>query len=169
MPDAADAPVDLYIAAYDDPEAARADWDAIKKLAGENVIAVEALMLVSRDAEGKIEVEDSAHDVAVGTTVGAVGGLVVGLIFPPALLVSGVVGGVIGAGLGGLLSHHEKQEIKAEVEDVLPPGSSGIVALFDERWASHVDRALGQASDISKHEVDRGSVEQVKAAATSDG
>ena len=28
-----DAPVDLYVAAYADPDAARADWDAIKQLA----------------------------------------------------------------------------------------------------------------------------------------
>lgn len=28
-----DAPVDLYIAAYLDPDAARDDWDAVKQLA----------------------------------------------------------------------------------------------------------------------------------------
>ena len=38
MASATDAPVDLYIAAYDDPGAARGDWDTIKDLAKEDVI-----------------------------------------------------------------------------------------------------------------------------------
>ena len=33
-----DAPVDLYIAAYADPDAARNDWDALKQLAADDVI-----------------------------------------------------------------------------------------------------------------------------------
>ena len=43
-----DAPVDLYVAAYLDPDAARNDWDAIKQLADDDVIKVEGLVLVSR-------------------------------------------------------------------------------------------------------------------------
>ena len=139
-----DVPVDLYIAAYSDPNAAQADWDDIKELAKEKVITVDALVLVSRDDDGKIHVKDNAHDVGVGTALGAVGGLLIGLIFPPAFLASGVVGAGIGAGIGGLVSHHEKKEIKAEVEDTLPPGSSGIVALFEERWLADVEKALAK-------------------------
>ena len=37
MASATDAPVDLYIAAYDDPNAARGDWDTIKDLAKEKI------------------------------------------------------------------------------------------------------------------------------------
>ena len=33
MTAASDAPLDLYIAAHDDPDAAQTDWDAIKQLA----------------------------------------------------------------------------------------------------------------------------------------
>jgi hypothetical protein len=33
MASSMDVPVDLYIAAYGDPDAARGDWDAIKQLA----------------------------------------------------------------------------------------------------------------------------------------
>ena len=54
----ADAPVDLYIAAYPDPDAARGDWDAIKQLADDDVIKVDGLILVSRRTDGKIHVDD---------------------------------------------------------------------------------------------------------------
>ena len=95
------------------------------------------------------------------------GGLLVGLIFPPAFLASGVVGAGIGAGVGGLISHKEKKQIKAEVADDLPPNSSGIVALFDEQWTSQVTQALKDANNVSKHQVDKDGVEQAKDATAS--
>ena len=101
---------------------AQADWDDLKKLAKDEVIAVDGLVLVSRDLGGKIDVKDNAHSVRVGAFLGAAGGLLVGLIFPPAFLASGVVGAGIGAGVGGLRSHHEKNEIRDEVADDLPRG-----------------------------------------------
>jgi hypothetical protein len=56
-----------------------------------------------------------------------------------------------------------KKQIKADVEDTLPPGSSGIVALFEERWVTAIDKALAKADKVSKHEVDPQSAEDVKA------
>ncbi len=167
MAPTSDAPVDLYIAVYDDADAAQADWDAIKELVKEDVITLDGLVLVSRGDDEKIHVDDTFHETRKGAVIGAVGGLVVGLIFPPAFLASGVVGAGIGAGVGGLVSHHEKKEIKEEVEDVLPPNSSAIVALFEERWVEDVEKALANSDKVTKHEVDRESADEVKAAAES--
>ena len=161
-----ETPVALYVAAYDDPDAAQADWDAIKELARDEVIAVDGLVLVSRDLDGKIDVKDNAHSVGVGAFLGAAGGLLVGLIFPPAFLASGVVGAGIGAGVGGLRSHHDKNEIRDEVSDDLPPGSSRIVALFEPGPESEIEKALSNADNVSKHEVDAASVDEAKSAAS---
>ena len=114
-----------------DPDAAQVDWDAFKELRKDKVIQVEGLVLVSRDADGKIHEKDNVPNVGVGAVLGAAGGLLVGLIFPPSMLAAGAVGAGIGAGAGGLLSHLEKKEIKADVADDLPPGSSGIIVVFD--------------------------------------
>ena len=164
-----DAPVDLYIATYSDPGAAQEDWDNIKQLARDDVITVDGLVLVSRDADGKIDVKDNANDVGKGAVLGAVGGAIIGLIFPPAFLASAAVGAGIGAGTGAIVDHMNKNEIKEDVEEVLPPGSSGIVALFEESWADDVERALPKADKVNKHEVDSESAEQVKTTATSGG
>jgi uncharacterized membrane protein len=161
-----DTPVDLYIAAYSDPDAAQADWDDIKALAKDKTITVDGLVLVRRGMDGKIDVEDNAHTVGHGAAWGAGAGLLIGLIFPPALLASGLVGAGVGAGIGGLVSHSDKSEIKDEVEDDVPPGSSAIVALFEERWAAEIEKALPKADKVSKHEVDKQSAEKAKAAAT---
>ena len=160
-----DVPIDLYIAAYDDPAAAQGDWDAIKGMVKDKLITVDGLLLVSRGDDGKIAVKDDASDIGIGTVLGAVGGAIVGLIFAPAFLASALVGAGLGAGTGALLDHHHKHEIKADVEDVLPPGSSGIVALFEERWVADVDKALAKADKVSKHEVDSASANAAKEAA----
>jgi uncharacterized membrane protein len=160
-----DAPVNLYIAAYADPDAARADWDAIKELAGDDVIKVDGLVLVSRRSDGKIHVDDNFHTAAKGSAWGAVGGAVVGLIFPPSLLAGAAVGAAAGLGVGGLVSHGEKAEIKADVEETLPLNSSGIVALFEEQWATDLEKALSNANNLTKQQVDGDSAKQVTAAA----
>ena len=162
-----DVPVDLYIATYSDEDAAQEDWDDIKELAREGVITVDGLVLVSRSSDGKIDVKDNAHDVGRGAAIGAVGGAIVGLIFPPAFLASAAVGAGIGAGAGAIVDRRDKNEIKADVEDVLPPGSSGIVALFEESWIDDVEKALGKADKVTKHEVDGESADNVKEKATS--
>lgn len=160
------APVDLYIAAYLDADAARGDWDAIKQAASDDVIKVDGLVLVSRGADGKIDVDDDFHTARKGAAWGAVGGAVIGLIFPPSLLAGAAVGAGAGLGIGSLKSHRERKEIKADVEDSLPLNSSGIVALFEETWVTDVDKALSHADKVSKHEVDADSATEVKNAAT---
>ena len=165
MPPGTDVPVDLYVAAYSDPAAAQDDWLHIKTLAKEKVITVEALLLVSRDADGKIHEKDNAHTVGAGSVLGAAGGFLIGLIFPPALVASTAAGAGAGASVGGLLSHHEKKEIKAEVANDIPAGTSGIVVLLEERWVADAEKALSKADNVSKHKVDKKSVEQAKAQA----
>ena len=118
---------------------AREDWDTLKQLAKDDMIKVDGLILVSRRTDGKIHVDDDFHETRKGAKWGAVGGAVVGLIFPPALIASAAVGAGVGAGIGGLVSHGQKKEIKADVEDVLPLNSSGIVAVFEEQWEDDID------------------------------
>ena len=163
MASESDAPVDLYIAAYADPDSARSDWEAIKGLADADVIKVDGLILVSRRDDGKIHVDDDFHTAAKGAGWGAVGGAVVGLIFPPAILAGALVGAGAGLGIGGLASHGEKAAIKADVEDVLPVNSSGIVAFFDEQWESAVEAALTNAANVTKQKIDGTSAATVKA------
>ena len=160
-----DVPVDLYVAAYSDPDAARKDWHDIVHQAGNRPIAFEGLALVSRDADGKIHEQDDADTVGVGTVPGAASGVLVGLIFPPALLESTAAGAGVGAGTAGLVSHHDKKEIKAEVANDVPVGSSGIAVLFDDARVLEVEKSLSRADSISKHQVDRDSVDQAKSGA----
>jgi uncharacterized membrane protein len=151
-----------YIAVYPDADAARLDWLMLRDLAMDDQIKVDGLILVSRRSDGKIHVDDDFHTAAKGAAWGAVGGAIIGLIFPPTLLAGALVGGAAGLGVGGLVSHGEKAEVKADVEDAMPLNSSGIVALFDEKWAGDIDQALMHATNVTKEKVDGKSAQQVK-------
>lgn len=161
---ASDAPLDLYIAYYGDEDDAQADYDDLKALADEDSIKIEAMVVASRDTDGKIHVKDSAHTGAKGAGIGAVVGLVVGAIFPPSLLAGAIVGGLIGGGAGSLVSRHDKKEIKADLEDGMPPDSSAIVAVFDEVWVDQVEAALTRAVRKETKELDEQSKKAVKEA-----
>ena len=159
-----DAPVDLYIAAYADENAAQADWDTIQELAKDGTITVDGLVLVSRGMDGKINVKDDAHTTGHGAAWGVAGGLP--SVSSSRLRCSSRVSSAQAWAPGsGLISHAEKTEIKDEVADDLPHGSSAIVALFDEQWAADVSKALPKADKVSKHDVDKQSAEKAKAAA----
>jgi len=160
-----DVPVDLYIAAYDDPDAAKEDFDALKELVKEGLIFLDVAVLVRRGDDGKIEVQENAHEVAKGAMVGALAGVVIGLIFPPGLIAATVVTGAAGAGIGELMSKHREHKIEKDLEDVLPVGSSGILAIFDEVWVAQVEKALKKADKIDKDQVDRADVDAIKKSA----
>jgi uncharacterized membrane protein len=142
---------DLYVAAFSDPITAEEDWKALKQLADDDVIKVEALALVNRDSDGKIHVKDTTNETGIGAIIGAVGGAVVGLIFPPALLASAAVGAGVGAGAGTVIDRVTKRKIKSDVEWGIPVGGSGIVVSFDEQWVSEVEKALTRAVTVSRH------------------
>ena len=157
-----DAPLDMYIAGYDDPAAAKADFDALKKAQRQGIVFIDGAILVSRDADGTMHVKESGdHDVFKGTSVGVAGGFVLGLFAPP-LLGAMVVGGAIGGLVGKLTKHHQEKAIAKETEDVVPPGRSGVVAVFEEIWVDEVERQLAKADKKAVKKADKKTADELK-------
>ena len=155
-----DAPLDLYIAGYSDPTAAKIDYDALKKAQREGIVFIDGMVLVSRDADGTLHVKESGdHDVFKGATIGVAGGLVVGLFAPP-LLGAMVVGGLIGK----LVKHHDEKGIAKDVDEAVPPGTSGIIAVFEEIWVDEVERQLARAEKKALKEADKQTARELKKA-----
>ena len=150
-----DHPLDLYIAGYDDPQAAKEDFDALKKAQLKGIVFIDGAVLMSRDADGTLHVKETGdHDVFKGSMIGVAGGFVVGLFAPP-LLGAMVVGGVVGGLAGKLAKHHEEKGIAKDVEDVVPAGWSAVVAVFEEVWVDEVERQLAKAQKKAKKTVDK--------------
>jgi uncharacterized membrane protein len=161
-----DAPLDILIAGYGDPDSAREDYDALKEAQREGLIFIEGAILVSREPDGTLTVKETGdHDVFKGATLGIAGGLVLGLFAPP-LLGAMVVGGAISGVIGKLTKRHDESTIKKDIEDVLPPGTSGIVAVFEEVWVAQVEKELAKAQKKAIQAADKETAKELKDALT---
>jgi uncharacterized membrane protein len=157
-----DVPLDIYIAGYSDPEAAKADFDALKKAQRKGIVFIDGAVLVSRDEDGTLHVKESGdHDVFKGATIGVAGGLVLGLFAPP-LLGAMVVGGVLGGLIGKLVKHHDEKGIAKDVDEVVPPGTSGVIAVFEEIWVEEVERELAKAEKRAVKQADKQTAKELQ-------
>ena len=122
-------------------------------------------MLVTNDADGNVTITETGdHLGRKGLEIGGGGvGLVVGLFAPP-LLASVVVGAAAGALVGKFARHRVESGLEEKIGAALPPGSAGIVAIYDRGKASTADATLASAVRKSVAQVDGGGAKKLKAA-----
>jgi uncharacterized membrane protein len=159
-----DTDFNVVIAAYLIPDLAQQDFDALVKLVADKQLTVEGVALVSNDADGHVTITETGdHLGRKGLTIGGGVGLVVGLFAPP-LLASVVIGGAAGALVGKFARHRVESGLEEKMGAALPPGSAGIVAIYDRSKASTVDATLASAVRKSVAQVDGGGAKKLKAA-----
>jgi uncharacterized membrane protein len=155
----------LYVASYADAASASEDFQSLKdaQAAGDDLKVV-AAGIISRDADGKVDVkEHGTGEVAAATGIGAVGGLIVGLFSPPLLLAT-AIGAGLGAAFGELKKRHEEKKIGVEVEEYLAPGSSAIAVIIDDQYVDRVEKALTKSTKKVSKAIDSGDYDKVKKA-----
>jgi len=159
-----DTEFDVVIAAYLIPDLARKDFDGLVKLVEDKELEVEGVALVSVDPDGNVTVDETGdHLGRKGMKAGAGIGLVVGLLSPP-LLATMVVGGAAGDLVGRFARHKVESGLGEKMGAALPPGSAGIVAIYDRGKADTVDATLANSVKKSVAEVDGAGAKQLKAA-----
>ena len=132
----------LVVGAYADAGAAADDFATLKSGQDAGEYEVVGAVVMNRDASGKVEVKEHGDkSVGGGAALGGGVGLVVGLFAPP-LLAATAIGAGIGAGIGALKKRHEEKQLGVDVDEYLPPGSSAVVAVVDDKWADRVELAL---------------------------
>ena len=159
----------LYVASYPEAATAADDFKALKDAQGAGEYKVVAAAVISRDAQGNVDVDEhGTGEVGGGAALGATGGFVVGLFAPPLLLAT-AIGAGIGAGIGALVKRHEEKEMGADVEEYLPPGSSAIAVVVDDTYLDNVDKVLGKSAKKVSKAIDSGDVDKLKEALTEAG
>lgn len=156
----------LYLVAgtYSASATAAEDYKALK--AGEKAgeYEVVASVVMNRDAGGKVDVDEHGDGrVGAGAVLGGTAGLVVGLFAPP-LLAATAVGAGVGAVVGKLRKRHEEKQMGVELEDYLPPNSSAVVAIVDDRWADKVQAALVNSEKRINKAIDKGDYDELQKA-----
>jgi len=154
---------DVLIAAYLFEDLAKEDFDAVLKLVEDKTITVEGVVLVQKDAAGEVQVKETGdHLGRRGAKVGGGVGLVVGLFAPP-LLAATAVGAAAGAVAGRFAKHRLESGIGEKMDTALPPGSGGVIAVYDSEGHDAVDKALVNAVKKSVAQIDGTSAKQLKA------
>jgi arylsulfatase len=155
---------DVIIAAYLIPDLARQDFDALVTLVESKQLDVEGVALVSVDPDGTVSVDETGdHLGRKGVKIGGGVGLVVGLLAPP-LLASVVVGSAAGALIGKFARHKVESGLGTKLGDALPPGTAGLIAIYDRTKSDTVDKTLVSAVKKSVAEIDGKGAKQLKAA-----
>jgi uncharacterized membrane protein len=145
----------LFVADFDDTSSAHEAYEALKSLEDGRHFAIDGVVVVNRDAEGKLEIEKATdHSTKKGTKWGLVGGAALGLVFPPSILASAVALGAGGAALGKAKQLHNRIELEKDLEEAIAPGHSGIVALVSDPGAVEIRKALDEANAIVEKAVD---------------
>jgi len=140
-----DTPTDVLVAGYQEIDSATKDFEALVAQVKDKKVEIEGVILVTHDKDGNVSVQQTGdHLGRKGAGWGGGVGLAVGLFAPP-LLASVAVGAVAGGLIGKFVDHRVQSQIHDKIGENLPPGSAGIIAVFDDEQRLAVEQALGGA------------------------
>lgn len=156
----------VIVAQFADTAAAAAAYEELQRIEATSTLAIDGVVVARRDADGQVRLEQlTEHSTKSGLKWGLVGGIAAGVFFPPTILAGALGGGVLGAAAGKVRNLVRRGEVEKELEAVLEPGTSGILALVEDRAEAEVQRALAKAQRIVSKSVDRAVAMQIDAEA----
>lgn len=135
-----DTPVQLIVAAFNDPQQAGALMSDLKMGKRAGLVGIVDAAVVVKDENGKLKITDSKRRSTKGLITGGLLGGVVGLLAGPVGWAA-VGGGAIGALVGKLQGMPLKEEMK-DIGSALTPNSSAIVAVIEHKWVSILEEAM---------------------------
>ena len=146
---ASDGAYTLIVADFADPATAWEAYEALKGVEDGRTVEIEGVVVVKRDADGKLEIQKATdHSTRSGLRWGLVGGIALGVIFPPSIIGSAAALGAGGAAVGKIRQRHHRSELADQLEDSIAPGHSGILALVSDPGVVEIRKALATADAI---------------------
>ncbi|HJZ61493.1 MAG TPA: DUF1269 domain-containing protein [Miltoncostaeaceae bacterium] len=144
--------VEVFVAMYDTEDGAGAALKDFKGAQRAGAIDLIDAAVIVHKAEGKVKFDETADPSGKRWAKrGAIAGGLVGLIFPPSIIVAGAVGAGAGGIWGKVRDKGFKDEDLKEIGESLPPGSSAIIAVAEDRVVADLERSLSGYEKIAKH------------------
>jgi len=154
-----DQATDVLIGGYLSTDAAHEDYESVLHCGAHLLGAV----VVSKDLEGNVSLEQSDHTVEKGAAGAAGVGFVIGLAAPP-LLAATAVGAAVGAAGGEVLHKKLGSEIEKMAEATIPIGGAGLIVAYPRASADQVESAVARAIQKVVGEAEGKHVKALKAA-----
>ncbi len=156
----------LFVADFSETDTAWEAYELLKGLEDGRNLKIEGVLVVAKDDAGQIEVQKvTDHSTRSGLAWGVVGGIALGILFPPSIIGSAAVLGAAGAAVGKAREVHHRSELADELDAVIEPGHSGIIALVSDPQVIEIRKALDKADRIVEQAVDKALAEDIRAAA----
>jgi uncharacterized membrane protein len=140
------------VAAFRDEEVASQVAEAVKDAKSRGEIYYKNLAVIRKDTEGKVKIKETGDmGGGVGATIGAIAGGALGLLAGPAGLAAGAAAGAVIGGAGAALHDAGIPDERLElVGDVLGPGNSAIIGIFeqvkvDKKTMKQIDQGAAEA------------------------
>src|SRR5262245_23566186 len=151
----ADKHTDVFVGGYQDINTAIEDFDRLVALVQDKKVSIEGVILVTHAADGTVNVQQTGdHLGRKGMAWGGGVGLAVGLMAPP--LLAATAAGAVGGGLiGKFVDHRVEHEIHDRIGENLPPGTAGIIAVFEDEHRLGVEQALSGSPAKSVVQTDK--------------
>ena len=146
--------LEVFIAAFGSEDEAGATLKDFKAMDRQGTIdLIDAAVVVHR-ANGKVHFEETADPSAKKwATGGAIAGGLVGLIFPPSIIASAAVGAAGGGIWGKLRDKGFKDEDLRQAGESIPPGTSAIIAIAEDRVLENLQRGIEGYEKIERHAI----------------
>lgn len=154
-----DETTDVLIGGYLSTDAAQEDYEAVLNCG----VRLWGAVVVSKDLEGQLSVEQTDHMVEEGAAGLASVGFVVGLFAPP-LLAATAIGAGLGAVGGKLLHKRSGSKIEKAAGETIPIGGAGLIVAYPHKVADKVEPAVTRAIQKAVGEAEGHHVKALKGA-----
>jgi arylsulfatase len=158
----ADTPTDVLVCGYRDLESASDDFEALVALVKDKQLEIEGVILVTHAEDGTVNVQQTGDSHGrKGLAWGGGVGVAVGLAAPP-LLAATAAGAAAGGLIGRFVDHRVETGIHDKIGENLPPGTAGIIAVFDDTQRLALEQALPGALARSVVQTEKSGVKALK-------
>jgi uncharacterized membrane protein len=146
--------VEVFVAMYGTEEEAAAAADAFRDAERAGAIDLIDAAVIVHTKDDKVTIEETGDPSGrKWAKRGAIAGGVAGLIFPPSIIVSAAVGGAAGGVWGKLRDKGFSDDDLKRIGEGLPPGSSAIIAVAEDRMIEQLERSLAGYDKVARHVV----------------
>jgi arylsulfatase len=158
----AETRTDVFVGGYRDMEAAAKEFDDLAQAVADKKVKIEAAILVTHAEGGTVSVRQTAdHRGRKGVQWGGTVGFLVGLAAPPLLAATAA-----GAAAGGLVGKFVNKRLETGMHDKigenLPPGTGGIIAVFEDSERLAVEQLLPNALAKSIVQTDKSGIKALE-------
>ena len=146
----------LIVAKFPNTAEAESAYQTLTEIERRSSLRIDGVVVASMDADGKVHLgKVTDHSTKTGLKWGVVGGVALGILFPPTILAGAAATGTLGAAIGKVRNVTHRSAIADQLEGVLTPNSSGVIALVEDEAVVEIEKALAQAEEIVTKAVDK--------------